>query len=142
MCLLVCLMLSCSLYVPCQGELSFKAMLVLVHASCGLHHFLILCSCFWVCLGPSQEQDRVLCIFAVCMGHGQVQRRQWTPSHQLSQLERSRPVLEPGELHSRPCGWLLACAALGRQGDEMLTCKQIASPAGLPASAVLDLQLS
>lgn len=83
-----------------------------------------------------------MCIFAVYMGHGQVQGRQWTVLHQLSQLERSRPVLEQGGLCSWPCGWLLAGAALGRHGDEMLPRKQTASLAGLPASAVLDLQLS
>lgn len=88
---------------------SFKAMLVLVHASCGLHHFLIWSS-FWACPGPSQGQDRVLCIFAVYTGHGQVQGRQWTVLHQLSQLERSKPVLEQGGLCSWPCGWLLAGA--------------------------------
>lgn len=101
------------------SSFSFKAMLVLDHASRGLHDLLILGSCFWVCLGPSQGQDRVLCIFGVYMGHGQVQGRHWATSHQLSQLERSRPVLEPGELLSWPCGCLLAYAALGRHSDEM-----------------------
>ena len=50
-----------------------------------------------------------------------------------------------GRFCSWPCGWLLAGAALGHHGDEMLTRKQTASQhplAGLPASAILDLQLS
>lgn len=60
----------------------------------------------------------------------------------LSQLEMSRSSVAQRTLLWL-CDWLLPYASLGHQGDEMLTCKQIASAwSGLPALAVLDLQLS